>query len=206
MEKISLSKPNDMKQLEVIQSKIYDIRGQKVMIDRDLAEMYGVETRTLNQAVKRNVDRFPEDFMFQLTDEETQNWKSQIVITNSVKMGMRRNPYAFTELGVAMLSSVLNSKTAIQINMGIMRAFVAVRQLIALPKPDKVVELQNEVKELKEYIEEVFADYNDINDDTRMQLELINQTLAELQAKKAWDERPRNPIGFKSRATDPLNT
>ena len=197
MEKISLSKPNDMKQLEVIQSKIYDIRGQKVMIDRDLAEMYGVETRTLNQAVKRNVDRFPEDFMFQLTDEETQNWKSQIVITNSVKMGMRRNPYAFTELGVAMLSSVLNSKTAIQINMGIMRAFVAVRQLIALPKPDKVVELQNEVKELKEYIEEVFADYNDINDDTRMQLELINQPLAELQAKKAWDERPRNPIGFK---------
>ena len=197
MEKISLSKPNDMKQLEVIQSKIYDIRGQKVMIDRDLAEMYGVETRTLNQAVKRNVDRFPEDFMFQLTDEETQNWKSQIVITNSVKMGMRRNPYAFTELGVAMLSSVLNSKTAIQINMGIMRAFVAVRQLIALPKPDKVVELQNEVKELKEYIEEVFADYNDINDDTRMQLELINQTLAELQAKKAWDERPRNPNGFK---------
>lgn len=186
-----------MKQLEVIQSKIYDIRGQKVMIDRDLAEMYGVETRTLNQAVKRNVDRFPEDFMFQLTDEETQNWKSQIVITNSVKMGMRRNPYAFTELGVAMLSSVLNSKTAIQINTGIMRAFVAVRQLIALPKPDKVVELQNEVKELKEYIEEVFADYNDINDDTRMQLELINQTLAELQAKKAWDERPRNPIGFK---------
>ena len=82
MEKISLSKPNDMKQLEVIQSKIYDIRGQKVMIDRDLAEMYGVETRTLNQAVKRNVDRFPEDFMFQLTDEETQNWKSQIVITD----------------------------------------------------------------------------------------------------------------------------
>lgn len=78
MEKISLSKPNDMKQLEVIQSKIYDIRGQKVMIDRDLAEMYGVETRTLNQAVKRNVDRFPEDFMFQLTDEETQ----KLEITN----------------------------------------------------------------------------------------------------------------------------
>ena len=185
-----------MKQLEVIQSKIYDIRGQKVMIDRDLAEMYGVETRTLNQAVKRNVDRFPEDFMFQLTDEETQNWKSQIVITNSVKMGMRRNPYAFTELGVAMLSSVLNSKTAIQINMGIMRAFVAVRQLIALPKPDKVVELQNEVKELKEYIEEVFADYNDINDDTRMQLELINQTLAELQVKDRGCKE-RKQIGYK---------
>ena len=119
-----------MEQLEVIQSKIYDIRGQKVMLDRDLAEMYGVETRALNQAVKRNTDRFPVDFMFQLTDEETEIWKSQIVMSNSIKMGVRRNPYVFTELGVAMLSSVLNSKTAIQINMGIMRAFVAARQLL----------------------------------------------------------------------------
>lgn len=169
-----------MKQLEVIQSKIYDIRGQKVMIDRDLAEMYGVETRVLNQAVKRNIDRFPLDFMFQLTDEETENWKSQIVMTNSVKMGIRRNPYVFTELGVAMLSSVLNSKTAIQINMSIMRAFVAVRQLLLNPPVSPIHELQNEVKELKEYIEEVFADYNDINEDTQTQLELINQTLAEL--------------------------
>ena len=98
------------------------------MLDRDLAEMYGVETRTLNQAVKRNIERFPRDFMFQLTDKETRDWKSQIVISNSIKMGVRRNPYAFTELGVAMLSSVLNSKVAIQINMNIMRAFVAIRQ------------------------------------------------------------------------------
>ena len=185
-----------MEQLEVIQSKIYDIRGQKVMIDRDLAEMYGVETRALNQAVKRNIDRFPMDFMFQLTDEETEIWKSQIVMSNSIKMGVRRNPYVFTELGVAMLSSVLNSKTAIQINMGIMRAFVAARQLLLNPPTDPVRELQSEVKELKEYIEEVFADYNDINDDTRMQLELINQTLAELQAQKALADKPRNPIGF----------
>ena len=185
-----------MEQLEVIQSKIYDIRGQKVMLDRDLAEMYGVETRALNQAVKRNTDRFPVDFMFQLTDEETEIWKSQIVMSNSIKMGVRRNPYVFTELGVAMLSSVLNSKTAIQINMGIMRAFVAARQLLLNPPTDPVYELQNEVKELKEYIEEVFADYNDINDDTRMQLELINQTLAELQAQKALADKPRNPIGF----------
>ena len=185
-----------MEQLEVIQSKIYDIRGQKVMLDRDLAEMYGVETRALNQAVKRNTDRFPVDFMFQLTDEETEIWKSQIVMSNSIKMGVRRNPYVFTELGVAMLSSVLNSKTAIQINMGIMRAFVAARQLLLNPPTDPVYELQNEVKELKEYIEEVFADYNDINDDTRTQLELINQTLAELQAQKALADKPRNPIGF----------
>ena len=185
-----------MEQLEVIQSKIYDIRGQKVMLDRDLAEMYGVETRALNQAVKRNTDRFPVDFMFQLTDEETEIWKSQIVMSNSIKMGVRRNAYVFTELGVAMLSSVLNSKTAIQINMGIMRAFVAARQLLLNPPTDPVRELQSEVKELKEYIEEVFADYNDINDDTRMQLELINQTLAELQAQKALADKPRNPIGF----------
>ena len=185
-----------MEQLEVIQSKFYDIRGQKVMLDRDLAEMYGVETRALNQAVKRNTDRFPVDFMFQLTDEETEIWKSQIVMSNSIKMGVRRNPYVFTELGVAMLSSVLNSKTARQINMGIMRAFVAARQLLLNPPTDPVRELQSEVKELKEYIEEVFADYNDINDDTRMQLELINQTLAELQAQKALADKPRNPIGF----------
>lgn len=185
-----------MEQLQIIQSKIYEIRGQKVMLDRDLAEMYGVQTKALNQAVKRNIDRFPEDFMFQLISEETQNWRSQFVTSNSIKMGVRRNPYAFTELGVAMLSSVLNSKTAIQINMGIMRAFVAVRQMVALPKTDKLTELQNEVKELKDYIEEVFADYNDINDDTRMQLELINQTLAELQAKKKLEEKPRRRIGF----------
>ena len=96
-----------MEQLQVIQNKIYEIRGQRVMLDRDLAEMYGVPTKALNQAVKRNIERFPEDFMFQLTTEETQIWKSQIVTSNSIKMGLRRNPYAFTELGVAMLSSVL---------------------------------------------------------------------------------------------------
>ena len=104
-------------------------------------------------------------------------------------------PYAFTELGVAMLSSALNSDLAIEVNINIMRAFVAVRRLLTLPPSNPVHELQREVKELKEYIEEVFADYNDINDDTRMQLELINQTLAELQVQKVAD-KPRNPIGF----------
>lgn len=104
---------------------------KKIILDRDLAKMYGVETRVLNQAVKRNLERFPEDFMFQLTREEFEDWKSQTVTSNSVKMGIRRMPYAFTELGVAMLSSVLNSKTAIQINISIMRAFVAVRQSVS---------------------------------------------------------------------------
>ena len=99
-----------MERLQVIQSKIYEIRGQKVMLDRDLAEMYDVQTKVLNQAVKRNIERFPEDFMFQLTNEETNNWRSQFVTSNSIKMDLRRNPYAFTELRVAMLSSILNSK------------------------------------------------------------------------------------------------
>ena len=108
-----------MNELLLIKNRIYEIRGQKVMIDRDLAELYGVETRALNQAVKRNIERFPDDFMFQLTPDEFEQWKSQIVMSNSIKMGMRRMPYVFTELGVAMLSSVLNSKTAIQINMGL---------------------------------------------------------------------------------------
>lgn len=138
---LCLKKRYAMEQLDVIQNKIYEIRGQKVMLDRDLAEMYGVETRTLNQAVKRNGERFPCDFMFQLTDEETQDWRSQFVMSNSIKMGVRRNPYAFTELGVAMLSSVLNSKVAIQVNMNIMRAFVAIRRVVATPPSDKLVEL-----------------------------------------------------------------
>lgn len=134
--------------------------------------------------------------MFQLTNDETQNWKSQIVTTNSIKMGVRRNPYAFSELGVSMLSSVLNSKTAIQINMGIMRAFVAVRHLVLSPPVDRVGQLESQIKELKDYIEEVFTDYNDINDDTRMQLELINETLAELQSKNKASNKPWPKIGF----------
>jgi hypothetical protein len=185
-----------MEQLQVIQSKIYEIRGQKVMLDRDLAEMYDVQTKVLNQAVKRNIERFPEDFMFQLTNEETQNWRSQFVTSNSIKMGLRRNPYAFTELGVAMLSSILNSKLAIQVNINIMRAFVVVRQMIALPPTDKLAELQSEMAELKSYVEEILSDQNDINEETAMQLELINQSLAELQMKREREEKPRNPIGF----------
>lgn len=183
-----------MNELQLIQSKIYEIRGQKVMLDFDLAELYQVETRVLNQSVKRNLKRFPSDFMFQLIADEWEILKSQFVISSWG--GTRKLPYAFTEQGLAMLSGVLNSDIAIQVNINIMRAFVAVRQLIANPPVDRVGQLENQMKELKEYLEEVFADYNDINDDTRMQLELINQTLAELQAQKAIADKPRNPIGF----------
>ena len=185
-----------MNQLQLIQSKIYEIRGQKVMLDFDLAEMYGTETKYLKRSVKRNIERFEgEDFMFELTKEELS--RCNFGTLNKGRGGnFKYMPFAFTELGVAMLSSVLNSVTAIEINRGIMRAFVTVRQLISNPPIDRLGKLESEVKELKDYIEEAFADYNDINDDTRMQLELINQTLAELQAKKKAEEKPRNPIGF----------
>ena len=182
-------------ELQVIQSKIYEIRGFKIMLDRDLAGMYGVETRRLNEQVKRNLKRFPDDFMFQLSEQEFQDWKSQFAISNSIKMGMRKRPYAFTELGVAMLSTVLNSDTAIEINMSIMRAFIAIRQFVLKPPVDRIGELQNEMWEIKQYIEEMFTDQNDINEDTRMQIEIISQALAELQIEKQ-TEKPRRSIGF----------
>ena len=115
-------------ELQPIQSKIYEIRGQRVMLDRDLAELYQVTTSALNQAVKRNSKRFPPDFMFQLTNQEFANLKSQIV--TSGWGGIRKMPYAFTEQGVAMLSGLLNSDIAINANIAIMRAFVAMRNYI----------------------------------------------------------------------------
>ena len=116
---------------EGIQNKIYTIRGSQVMIDRDLASLYDVETRVLNQAVKRNRERFPEEFCFQLNDKESENWKSHIVISNEDKMGLRKSPYVFTEQGVAMLSGVLRSHTSVIISIQIMNAFVSMRRFIA---------------------------------------------------------------------------
>ena len=115
-------------------SKTHLIRGKKVMIDRDLAELYAVETRVLNQAVRRNQKRFPSDFMFVLTSAEKENWKSQIVISNREKMGLRRPPLVFTEQGVAMLSSVLNSDRAIMVNIQIIRVFTKMRELLETHK------------------------------------------------------------------------
>ena len=184
-----------MVDLQLIRSKIYEIRGQQVMLDFDLAQMYGTETKVLKQAVKRNIKHFPTDFMFELNKEEFEFLRSQFVTSNQ-RGGTRYMPFAFTEQGVAMLSSILNSEVAIEINISIMRAFIAVRQLIANPPPDKHSLLQKEVKELKQYIEEIFTDQNDINEDTRMQLELINQTLAELQVHQKLSDKPRRPIGF----------
>jgi hypothetical protein len=121
--------------VKLVARKIRLIRGQRVMLDSDLADLYQVPTFRLNEAVKRNHNRFPEDFMFQLTKEELENWRSQIGISNpGVKMGLRRPPYAFTEWGVAMLSSVLNSERAVQMNIFIMRAFVKLREVLATDK------------------------------------------------------------------------
>ncbi len=192
-----------MEQLQVIQSKIYEIRGRKVMLDRDLAELYGIETKQLKRAVRRNIERFEgEDFMFELTNTEANSLiNSQRCQFGTLKSGrstsIKYTPFVFTELGVAMLSSVLNSKTAIEINRNIMRAFVAIRRLISNSPVDKYAALQEEIKKLKGYMEEVFSDYNDINEDTRLQLELINQALAELQIRnKEQEKRPRPRIGF----------
>jgi hypothetical protein len=148
-----------------------------------MAEMCGTETRVLKQAVRRNIKCFEgEDFMFEVTREELS--RSQFVTLNKGRgTNIKYLPFTFTELGVAMLSSVLNSDTAIEVNRGIMRAFVAVRQLLMSPPVNETNQLQSEVKELKKYIEEVFADYNDMHEDTRMQLDLINEALAELQTK-----------------------
>lgn len=141
-----------------INTKIYQIRGMHVMLDRDLAELYQVETRILNQAVKRNSERFPSDFMFQLTEQEFQNWISQFVISNSEKMGFRKKPYAFTEQGVAMLSGVLKSKIAIATSIQIVKAFIQMRKFISdnslvLQRMDKL-EKQQLITETK--LEKVF--------------------------------------------------
>ena len=187
-----------MADLQLIQSKIYEIRGHKVMIDRDLAELYQVTTGNLNKSVQRNIKRFPSDFMFQLTKEEFDQLKTNLIFQNGISNwgGTRKLPYAFTEQGPAMLSGISNSDTAIQVNINIMRAFVAMRRLISNPPVDKNAELREEMKKLKDYMEEIFADQNDINEDTRIQLELINQTLAELQVHQKLSDKPRRPIGF----------
>lgn len=166
------------------------------MLDFHLAELYQVETRVLNQSVKRNIDRFPKDFMFQLSKDEWEGISSQFVMTSRSKRPKTALPLAFTEHGVVMLSSVLRSDIAIQTSVLVVRAFVAMRQLIANPPIDRVGQLEAQMKELKEYIEEVFTDYNDINDDTRMQLDLINHTLAELQTQRKLKDKSRPKIGY----------
>jgi hypothetical protein len=160
----------------LIISKIYLIRGQKVMIDEDLAEMYEVETKRLNEQVKRNIDRFPEDFMFQITEKEQENLKSQIA--TSSWGGRRKLPFAFTEHGVLMLSSVLNSPKAIQVNIQIMRIFTRIRQALT-----ENAELRLAVEKLEKK-----------TDNNTKNIEVVFQYFDELLEKK---NKPRKQIGYK---------
>lgn len=165
-------------EIAVIQRKIYEIRGYKIMLDFDLAELYGVETRTLKQAVRRNIGRFPEDFMFEITQSEFKNLRSQFV--TSSWGGLRYMPFAFTEQGVAMLSSVLNSKKAVEVNISVIRAFVMMRQLAFNYK-----ELADKIGELENRYNKKFADVYEA-------LDLL------LQDKGAQDDfNKRKRIGFK---------
>ena len=215
-------------EVEVIKHRIYEVRGLRVMLDRDLAELYGVETRALNQAVKRNIDRFPDDFLFRLNKNEWTFLKSQIVISNtdattadnkdvatngdslksqfviSNRGGDRALPYAFTELGIAMLSSVLRSETAIQVNINIMRAFVAIRHAVSAWRGVnlKVEQLSHKVDQLNNHVEEILHDQNDINrmqeetnTEIALQIEAINDALDQLREKPS---SPRKRIGYKT--------
>lgn len=163
---------------EAIVKKILFLRGEKVLLDRDLAELYGVETRVLKQAVRRNIKRFPEDFMFELTEEEFEDWRSQFVISKSDKMGLRHRPMAFTEQGVAMLSSVLHSERAVEMNIAIMRAFVHLRRMMSSQE-----ELARKLAELEEHLE-----------DHDEQIQAIFEAIRQLMVPP---EKARKKIGFE---------
>jgi phage regulator Rha-like protein len=183
-----------MQIIKSIQNRIYELRGERVMLDFDLATLYGVETRVLNQSVKRHIKRFPKDFMFQLTKEEFESIRaqnellqkgmsSQIVMTYPTTRPTSNPPYAFTEQGVAMLSGILNSDKAINMNIAIMRAFVEVRRIV-LQQSD----LKQQLKEIKERLGEHDAQLNQIYD-------AMENLLDEKAAQRKWDERDR--IGFR---------
>ena len=187
-----------------IQDIIYDIRGAKVMLDYDLASMYEVDVSQLKRQVRRNIDRFPEDFMFELTSEEVSALRCQNGI---LKTGRGQHskylPFAFTEEGVAMLSGVLRSKVAVQVNINIMRAFVAVRQAIAALHSSELryEQISHKVDQLNAHVEEILHDQNNINqlqsqfnNELALQIEVINDALDQLREKKT---EPDNPIGFK---------
>ncbi|CAN5441187.1 ORF6N domain-containing protein [soil metagenome] len=165
---------------ELVMNKIYFIRGQKVMLDSDLSELYGVETKVLKQSVKRNIGRFPEDFMFELTQKEYESLRSQIVTSKIGRGGTRYLPFVFTEQGVAMLSSILNSEQAIKINIQIIRIFTRIRQMLL-----DNTELRLEIEKIKKKVD---------NHDKNM--EIVFQYLDELLEKKE-NPKIRKEIGYQ---------
>ena len=174
--------------IEIIQSKICEIRGYKVMLDFDLAEMYQIENKNLKRAVRRNLERFPTDFMFELTEKEWQFLRCQNFTSKQNKEkrgGTRYLPFAFTEQGVAMLSSVLNSPLAIEVNISIMRAFLAIRNYML------------HQTNISQEMEELWKAVNDLSEDNRKEFDDIYIALAELADKHKNESKPRNPIGFQ---------
>ena len=181
-----------------IESLIYEIRGHKVMLDRDLAKLYGVETKVLNQAVKRNIKRFPEDFMFQLTSEEYTVLKSQIV--TSSWGGTRKLPFAFTEQGLAMLSGLLNSDIAINVNITIMRTFVSIRKHLYMTQQfnSELESIKAKLELLERNDEDNLEAINDLSEDMRKEIDTIYQAIAALSVKESSGNTPRPKIGFKT--------
>lgn len=190
-------------ELTIVQNLIYEIRGQKVMLDSDLARLYQVETKVLNQAVRRNIKRFPEDFMFQLDNKEFANLKSQIV--TSSWGGRRTPPLAFTEEGIAMLSSVLHSDVAIAANISILRAFVKVREylLVVSTVSAEVKELRAKVDLLALQREEDLGAVNDLSEDVRQDIDNLYLAIGELSSRiEEKKHEPRRKIGFKQNMED----
>lgn len=195
-------------QLESIQRIIYEIRGQKVMLDFDLANVYGVKTSVLNQAVKRNMDRFPSDFMFRLKEDEwnhlfASGMISQFVTSSLNKRKKTAPPFAFTEYGAVMLASVLRSPSAIQMSVMVTRAFIAMRRSIStmLSVNFKVEQISHKVDQLHAYVEEILHDQKNINeqqertnDEIAIQIEAINDALDRL---REIDDSPKRRIGFR---------
>ena len=190
-------------ELILVQNLIHEFRGKKVMLDFDLARLYQVETRVLNQSVKRNIKRFPPDFMFQLTEDEWITNSSQIVMTsNRPKSAL---PYAFTEQGVAMLSGLLKSDVAIAANVAIMRAFVQVREylLAASTVSAELKELRAKVDLLAMQREEDLGAVNDLSEDVRQDIDNLYLAIGELSSRmEEKKQEPRRKIGFKQNMED----
>lgn len=184
---------------EIIQKKIYEVRGIKVMLDKDLAELYQVTTGNLNKAVKRNIKRFPADFMFQLTKEEWESLKFQIgILKNGRGEHSKYLPFAFTEQGLAMLSGILNSDIAIYVNIAIMRAFVTIRQgLPTVNSHQELEDLKERIKALEEVSEETLSALNDLSEESRKEFDDIYLALSQLAQKKK-KETQQSTIGYKA--------
>ena len=190
-------------ELQTIQNKIYEIRGQRVMLDRDLAELYGVETKALNKAVKRNSERFPERFMFQLTKEESLRFQIGTLNERSGKQARGQHlkylPHVFTEQGVSMLSAVLRSPTAIQVSIRIMDAFVAMRNYIMTTSTitAELSEIRAKLTLLERADEDNAEAVNDLSEDMRKELDNIYEAIAALSVKVPEARKQPRPIGFK---------